>query len=115
MINPYEALANGIIEQAAKDHRNSAKFLRRNPRTEILEEIVAEQIAERNAMREERKALGLKPEKIKPTREERKLNKIISCEIMIAETERFFLSAWFTDLTDVDGAWLLDNIKKTEA
>ena len=110
-MNPYEALANGIIEQAAKDHRSAAKFLRRNQRTKILEEIVAE----RNARRAERKALGLKPEKEKPSREERKLNKIISCESMIVETERFFLSDWFTDLTEVDGAWLLENIKKTEA
>ena len=114
-MNPYEALANGIIEQAAKDHRSAAKFLRRNPRNEILEKIVARQIAERNALRAERKALGLKPEKGKTSREERKLNKIISCESMIVETERFFLSDWFTDLTEVDGAWLLENIKKKEA
>ena len=114
-MNPYEALANGIIEQAAKDHRSAAKFLRRHPRTKILEEIVARQNAERNAMRAERKALGLKPEKEKPSREERKLNKIISSESMIVETERFFLSDWFTDLTEVDGAWLLENIKKKEA
>ena len=29
--NPYELLANGIVEQAAKDWRNAMKRLRKNP------------------------------------------------------------------------------------
>lgn len=42
MINPYERLANGVIEQAVRDYRRARKYLKKHPRTEGLEAAVAE-------------------------------------------------------------------------
>lgn len=113
-MNPYEALANAIIEQAATDHKNAAKFLKRHKDTTALEKIVERQNAERDKRRDERKGLGLKPERVTATKEERLLNQIRSHQSMIADTEKFFLSDWFADLTEVNGEWLLERIKRME-
>lgn len=47
MLNPYETLANAIIEQAAKDHQRATAYLKKNPRTKELAARVATEIAER--------------------------------------------------------------------
>ena len=113
-MNPYEALANAIIEQAATDHKNAVKFLKKHPRTEELEADVAAQRLEKKKRREERKKLNLPKEREKYSKEERLLENITSNERMVSETEKFFLSDWYSNLTSVDGAWLLDRIKKME-
>lgn len=112
MVNPYEKLANGIIEQAAKDYRRAAKFLKKHPHTKELEDAVASQLAEKQKRREERQKLNLPKEREKMSREERLLDNIRNNERIVAETEKFFLSDWFADLTDVDGTWLLERLKK---
>ena len=50
--------------------------------------------------------------KEKPSKEERLLDNIRSNERMVSETEQFFLSDWFTDLTEINGKWLLERLKK---
>ena len=106
MVNPYERLANGIIEQAVKDYRRARKYLKKHPRTEELEADVAAQLAEKKKRREERVKLKL------PAVKERLLDNIRSNERMVSETEQFFLSDWFTDLTEISGKWLLERLKK---
>ena len=54
------------------------------------------------------------PGKKKTTKEERLLSQIASNERLLTETEKFFLSDWFSDLTEVNGEWLLERLKKTE-
>ena len=112
MVNPYERLANGIIEQAVKDYRRARKYLKKHPRTEELEADVAAQLAEKKKRREERVKLKLPAVKEKPSKEERLLDNIRSNERMVSETEQFFLSNWFTDLTEINGKWLLERLKK---
>ena len=112
MVNPYERLANGIIEQAVKDYRRARKYLKKHPRTEELEADVAAQLAEKKKRREERVKLKLPAVKEKPSKEERLLNNIRSNERTVSETEKFFHSEWFSRLTEIDGHWLLEQIKK---
>lgn len=68
MYEPYEALANAIVEFAAKEY-----------------------------IQEYRKAL-------RGNRVERNYE--------LKRLERFFLSPWYTVLTDVDGDWLIEQLKK---
>lgn len=112
MINPYERLANGIIEQAVKDYRRARKYLKKHPRTEELEAAVAAQLAKKKKRREERVKLNLPKEREKRSKEERLLDSIRSNERMAADTEKFFLSDWFTDLTEINGKWLLERLKQ---
>ena len=112
MLNPYESLANGIIEQAVKDYRRAVKFLKKHTRTDELEADVAAQLAEKKKRREERAKLSLPKEREKRSKEERLLDNIRSNERMVSETEKFFHSEWFSRLTEIDGHWLLEQIKK---
>lgn len=112
MVNPYEKLANGIIEQAVKDYRRARKYLKKHPRTEELETTVAAQLAEKKKRREERVKLNLSREREKRSKEERLLDNIHSNERMVSETEQFFLSDWFSDLTDINGKWLFERLKQ---
>ena len=112
MTNSYERLANGIIEQAVKDYRRARKYLKKHPHTEELEANVASQIAEKKRRREERAKLHLPPERVKRSKEERLLDNIRSNERTVADTEKFFLSDWFTDLTEINGKWLLERLKQ---
>ncbi|MBE6086183.1 MAG: hypothetical protein E7203_12180 [Selenomonas ruminantium] len=112
MVNPYERLGNGIIEQAVKDYRRARKYLKKHPRTEELEAAVAAQIAEKKKRRKERVKLNLPREREKRSKEERILDNIRSNERMVSETEQFFLSGWFTDLTEINGKWLLERLKQ---
>lgn len=112
MLNPYEALANGIITQAANDYRKARKYLAKHPRTKELEDTVAVQLAEKKKKREERQKLKLPKAREKKSKEERLLDNIRSNEQMVAETERFFQSEWFSRLTDIDGDWLLKRLEK---
>ena len=40
------------------------------------------------------------------------MDNIRSNERMVSETEQFFLSGWFTDLTEINGKWLLERLKQ---
>ena len=112
MVNPYERLANGIIEQATKDYRRVRKYLKKHPHTKELEATVAAQLAEKKKRREERAKLKLPAVKEKSSKEERLLDNIRSNECVVADTEKFFLSDWFTDLTEINGKWLLERLKQ---
>ena len=68
MYEPYEALANAIVEFAAKEY-----------------------------IKDDRKAL-------RGNRVERSYE--------LKRLERFFLSPWYAVLTDVDGDWLIEQLKK---
>jgi len=111
-MKPYEALANGIITQAADDYRKAVKFLKKHPRTDELEADVAARIADKEKGRKERKKQKLPPEREKKSKVERLLDSIRSNEQMAQETERFFHSEWFSRLTKIDGHWLFERIKK---
>lgn len=113
-MNPYEALGNAIITQAADDYRKAAKFLKKHPRTDELEADVAAQLAEKKKQREERKKHNLPKAREKKSKEERLLDSIQENERMVTETERFFHSKWFAQLTEVDGQWLLEKLKKED-
>ena len=115
MLNPYEELANAIVEQAVKDHRNATAYLKKNPHTKELAEKVSAQRAEREKRREELKAKKLPMERIKKSSEERLWENIISRETLRYDTEKFFRSAWFGVLSDLDGVLLLEQIKEMEA
>ncbi len=113
-MNPYEALANAIIQQAANDHRRATKFLKTNPKTEELVATVTKQIRERKArikVRRENDEPAVAEEK---TAEEKLLSRIMVCESLVKDTESFFRSDWFSDLTELDGVWLLEKLKKME-
>ena len=115
MLNPYETLANAIIEQAAKDHQRATAYLKKNPRTKELAERVATEIAEREKRRAERKANKLPLPHIKKSREERQMDSIISHETLRYDAEKFSRSAWFGVLSDLDGTLLLSRLKEMEA
>lgn len=112
MLTPYEALAGVIIEQAAKDYRRAAKYLKKHPRTDELTAEIAAQLAEKKKRREERQKLNLPPMREKKSKEEQLLDNIQSNERVVSETERFFHSDWFSKLTNLDGHWLLERLKK---
>lgn len=112
MLNPYEALANGIITQAVNDYRRAAKFLKKHPRTDKLEADVIAQLAEKKKRREERAKLNLPKVREKQSKEERLLDNIRYNEQMVSDTEKFFQSEWFSKLTEIDGHWLLMRLKK---
>lgn len=112
MINPYERLANGIIEQAVKDYRQAVSFLKKHPRTKELEDTVAAQLDEKKKRCQTCGKPGILPKRVKRSREESLLEKIRSNEQMTAEIEKFFLSDWFMDLTEIDGKWLLGRLKR---
>ena len=114
MLNPYETLANAIIEQAAKDHQRATAYLKKNPRTKELPERVATEIAEREKRRAERKANKLPLPHIKKSREERQMDSIISHETLRYDAEKFFRSDWFGELTELDGEVLLSRLKQME-
>ena len=81
----WEDLANAIVLQAVKDYRQAKKALRRATAAVSGEEgCVAPDMA-------------------------RKLDCIQS---LIQECEAFFLSRWYAQLTDVDGEWLLETLKR---
>ena len=104
-MSPYEALANAtIIQQAATDHRRAAKFLQSHTRTKELEDTVAKQIKEQKERIKARRKDNLPPVKETKSAEELLLDRITYCEWLMEDAEEFFLSDWFTDLTDVNGA-----------
>lgn len=112
MVNPYERLASGIIEQAVKDYRRAARFLKRNSRTKELEDAVA---VIRYARKKDKVARPWMhtSDKIRHYEPAEKLMiKIEDNERIMRETEKFFLSDWFSDLTEINGEWLLERLKK---
>lgn len=115
MINPYESLANGIIEQAVKDHRSAAKYLKKNPPIKELRETVARYRAAREKARKKRMKKKLPPKKVRYTKAERLLDRVIAHQRVIDDTEGFILSGWFATLTDLDGVLFLGRLKEMEA
>ena len=113
-MNPYQALANAIVQQAASDHRRAVKFLKQHHHTEDLDKIVERQIKERKARIRKRREAGLPPVAERKTAEEILLNRILMCEALVRDTEEFFLSDWISDLTDLNGVWLLEKLRKME-
>jgi len=113
-MEPYRKLANAVIEQAAIDHRNASKFLRANPHTNELDDIVTKQIKERKARIRKRREEGIPPVKEEKTEEEKLLNRILYAEDVAEDAERFFRSDWFSQLTDLDGFWLLKKLQDME-
>ena len=111
-MDAYEILANAIITQAVNDYRKAAKFLKKNPRTKELEDRVAARLAKKKKLREEHKKGRLPVGKEKKSKEERLLESIRANEQMVEETERFFHSKWFTQLTSTDGYRLFEQIKQ---
>lgn len=98
----YKRLANGIVEQAVLDWRKANKNLSRIPKWK-------------------RRA-----RKLKRAEEAEKLRKKIKVyvsksdlfidknEDTLEECERFFLSDWFKQLTDISGEKLLKMLKESE-
>lgn len=113
-MNPYQALANAIIQQAATDHRRAVKFLKRHHHIEELDRVVERQIKERKSRIRKRREAGLHPVAEGKTAEEILLNRILVCEALVKDTEEFFLSDWISDLTDLNGVWLLEKLRKME-
>ena len=113
-MSPYQALANAIVQKAAADHRRAVNFLKRHRHTEELDRIVERQIRERKAQARKRREAGLPPAAEGKTAEEILLNRILSCEALVKDTEEFFRSDWISGLTDLDGAWLLEKLRKME-
>ena len=111
-MDAYEVLANAIITQAVSDYRKAAKFLKKHPRTKELEDRVAARLAKKKKLREEHKKGRLPVGKEKKSKEERLLDSIRESEQMVAETERFFHSKWFTQLTSTDGHQLFEQVKQ---
>ena len=68
-IRPYEELAHGIINQAAREYKSALCILAKHP--------------EHGSARYRKR-----------------------------EIERFFRSKWFSCLTDIDGKWLIKEMKK---
>ena len=110
----YEKLTNGVIEEAVKDYRKAARFLARHPRTRELEETVARQRVEKEKRREERLKLNLPAGRKRQSKEERLLDRICSKECEMKEIEHFFCSQWFGRLTNIDGQWLLERLKREQ-
>lgn len=113
-MNPYQTLANAIVQQAAVDHRKSVSFLKAHPHTDELDDIVEAQVKERKARIKKRREDGLPSMKEKPTAEEKLLSRILYAEDLLEDSERFFKSDWFRDLTDLDGFLLLRRLKEME-
>ena len=113
-MEPYLALANAIVEQAAVDHRRADKYLKEHEHTTELDDIVAAQIKARKVRIRKRREDGVSPVKEEKTEEEKLLNRILHAENMAEDTERFFRSDWFSQLTDLDGFWLLKKLQDME-
>lgn len=111
-MDAYEILANAIITQAVNDYRKAAKFLKKHPRTKELADRVTARLAKKKKLREEHKKGRLPVGKEKKSKEERLLDSIRANEQMVEETERFFHSKWFTQLTSTDGYRLFEQIKQ---
>lgn len=113
-MEPYEALANGIVVQAADDFRAARRFLRKHPRTKEFTDAVATIRNERQKKREERKRRNLPAEREQKSREEILLDKIIDREILLFDVRKFFRSDWFSKLTALDGEALLEKLEKED-
>jgi len=113
-VDAYEKLANGIIEQAVKEYRKAAKFLAKHPRTKELEETVARQQVKNEKHKEERLKLNLPVGREKKSKEERLLDRIFHYECQLLDAERFFRSQWFGRLTNIDGQWLLERLRREQ-
>lgn len=111
MFNPYERLANGIIEQAVKDYRRAARFLKKNSRTKELEDEVAVIRYIRKKDKKLRPWMYLSDKIRHYDPAEKLMIKIEDNERILRETEKFFLSDWFSDLTEINGKWLLERLK----
>ena len=92
-MNSFEALANAVIERAARDYREALHYLKENPRTPEMKDS---EVLRKNP--------GL----------ERARNRIIDAEVTAYGCEKFFKSGYFEILTDLDGPALMRGIRKLE-
>ena len=111
----YQNLANAIIIRAAKDYRASRTYLRNHPKIDELVAIAEKQKQRRKKRKEKREALGLPEVQEKKTLEEHRLSRIRHAEKMQKETESFFRSAWFRQLSGLDGCALLKRLEEEYA
>ena len=108
----YQNLANAIILRAAKDYRASRTYLKNHPKTEELVATVKKQRELRKKRREKREALGLPEVKEPRTLDEYRLSRILYAEKMQKDTERFFRSHWFCQLSEADGKTVLSRLEE---
>lgn len=108
----YQNLANAIILRAAKDYRASRTYLKNHPKTEELVATVKKQKELRKKRREKREALGLPEVKEPRTLDEYRLSRIRYAEKMRNDTEHFFRSQWFCQLSELDGKALLKRLEE---
>ena len=111
----YQNLANAIIIRAAKDYRASRTYLRNHPKTDELVAIAEKQKQRRKKPTENRAARALPEVQEKKTLEEHRLSRIRHAEKMQKETESFFRSAWFRQLSGLDGCALLKRLEEEYA
>lgn len=90
MNDPYQNLANAIIEQAARDYREALQYLKRHPH------------------KPDQEAIKARPEL------EKVLAKFNEAKKTKAECEQFFQSGYFEILTDLNGPVLMAGIRKME-
>mgnify|MGYP007069888933 CR=1 FL=1 len=97
-MDPYQKLANAIIIQAAKDYRAALRKLRSYADFEhelaLYEKLVAEK--------------KIKPDPVN----ERQLVNLKQIKADIKEIEDFFHSHLYSVLTDVNGDYILDGLRK---
>jgi len=86
--SPWKRLANAIIEQAVFDYRKAHRIHSR-----LVRKIACEIASGRRPADSEKL-------KLKNTKRE------------IRDLERFFCSKWFSELSDLDGKYLLERLKE---
>lgn len=92
-IGPWQKLANGIIECAVSDYRSAYKKLYRyKPRLQnCLPDILYGNI---------------RPEKYRHI-----VDAGLPYDNLLPDCERFFISDWFRELTDIDPGWLVRRLE----
>ena len=107
----YQNLVNAIILRAAKDYRVSRTYLKNHPKTDELVAIAEKQKQRRKKRKEKCEALGLPKTEERIAPEEQVLTRIVYYERLLDDTERFFGSAWFSQLSDLDGCAILKRLE----
>ena len=91
MEEAYSRLGNAIIVQAVKDYQEAREKLKKLKLTEPAEPAVDDE-----------------------KRHTKWQNHMIQVKATIQDVENFFVSDWFSMLTDLDGEELLEKVKQME-
>lgn len=113
----YRALANAIVEKAAKDMRKDYRMrYRAKARIEhMAQRIEAAEAAVANGNPDPAQAANDREELRTARREHSKaIEWLKAVEATVSRDEHFFHSTWFGVLTDLDGAALLEEIQRQE-